>query len=112
MGEVFKLIDGEIMVVLNLEDVLEKMDEYMGYEIRQYIERYIEELEEDKRLALTDQLEADQELQQIKEDHHHLLCDLKQEVEALERLTTADRLNRKQIQEAIQTIWDMIDREL
>lgn len=112
MPHVLKLSDGKLITPLSMKDVLEEIDACMGSEIRAYIEEWeadvIEEMEADRY----DRAEAEKEMEGIKDHQHSFLCDLQQEIEAVETRLDAERLNRKALQKSVQHISQMLYREL
>lgn len=112
MPHVLKLKDGKLLTPLELKDVLEVVEEYAGEEVRQYIEEYLSDnlLEVSDYEAQADECEKQMERQG---DHQReVLCNIREEVEALDQLLHDTRLNRKRMQGAVKILWQMVNREL
>ena len=112
MPHVLKLSDGELITPFSLEDVLEEIDTYMGYEVRQYIEEWKADVDEECEADRYDRAEAEKELEQVKDHNHAVLCDLREETDVIEDLLEAERLDRKKIQRTVRNISQMLYREL
>lgn len=112
MAHVMKLVDDSIQVVFGMDDFLELVDKHMGYEARVFIEEWKSDIEEDRAADVYDRTEAEKELEQVKDHQHSLLCNIREEIEGVDEMLLADRLNRKKLQIAVKCIWQMINREL
>ena len=112
MPHILKLKDGKLITPFSINDVLEEIDSYMGPEIRSYIEDWEADIQEEMEADRYDRAEAEKELEEVKDHQHSFLCDLQQEIEAVETLLDADRLNKKALQKTVQHISQMLYREL
>lgn len=112
MAHVMKLADDSIQTVFGMDDFLELVDKHMGYEARVFIEEWKSDVEEDRAADVYDRMEAEKELEQVKDHQHSLLCNIREEIEAVDEMLLEDRLNRKKLQIAVKCIWQMINREL
>lgn len=112
MPHVLKLNDGKLITPFSMKDVLEEIEARMGPEIRTYIEEWEADVLEEMEADRYDRTEAEKELEGIKDHQHSFLCDLQQEIEAVEAMLDAERLNRKTLQKAVQHISQMLYREL
>ena len=97
MAHVIEMKDGKTATVFGFRDVLEMIEEYAGQdgvdfeEQEKYYEGRIEKLEDHQRAFLND---------------------VKEEVEAMERLLDAPRLNRVKLYAAVRNIQKMVCAEL
>ena len=112
MPHVIELKDGRLITPFSLEDVLREIDSAMGYEVRQYIEEWKADVDDDREADRYDRAEAEKELEQVKDHNHSVLCDIREEIDALNDLISAERMDRKKIQRAVRNISQMLYREL
>jgi len=112
MPHVIKLADGKLLTPFSIKDILEEIESYMGGEIRQYIEEWKAEIEEAGEADRGDRAEAEEELERINDHLHSILCDLKEEADALEELLQAERLNRQKLLKSVRLIQKMLYQEL
>lgn len=112
MPHVLKLKDGKLITPFDVGDVLETVEEYAGQEVRQYIEEYLED--NIQEAADFEAQLSDYELQMERqgEYQHALLCDIREELEALEILFQDKRLNRIKMHQSVNALWRMVNREL
>ena len=112
MPHVIELKEGRLITPFSLEDVLREIDSAMGYEVRQYIEEWKADVDDDREADRYDRAEAEKELEQVKDHNHSVLCDIREEIDALNDLISAERMDRKKIQRAVRNISQMLYREL
>lgn len=99
--------DGTKHLVTEFSDLVSLVRDYIGDEFADYARYWQEHAEE----AISD-LEEERDdykdsLEGLQDDRHRLLCDIREEAEAMEKLLSASRLNRKQLLEACRDIWKM-----
>lgn len=98
MPHVLEIKGGELLTPLNVLDVMEAVEDYMGMDIRQYLEEYL--------------LEAESEAGEEIYDHYkQVLMNIKDETEAAVRLMEKPRMDRKAIRVTLDIILKMIERE-
>ncbi|MDB2135964.1 hypothetical protein [Enterocloster clostridioformis] len=98
MPHVLEIKGGELLTPLNVLDVMEAVEDYMGTDIRQYLEEYL--------------LEAESEAGEEIYDHYkQVLMNIKDETEAAVRLMEKPRMDRKAIRVTLDIILKMIERE-
>ena len=112
MPHVIKLKDGRLITPFTLEDVLDEISSVMGNEVREYIEEWKADVDDDREADRYDREEAEKELEQVKDHNHSFICDIREEVEALEDFLAAERMDRKKIQKTVRNINQMLYREL
>ncbi len=101
MPHVIQLKDGKLLIAFEIRDVLEVVENYIGQETRKYIEEYLEENIQDTK-----------DIDQMGDHQRHILCDVLEEMDALDGLLREQRLNRKRILEAVNNIRQIVNREL
>jgi hypothetical protein len=112
MPHVMKLTDDSIHTIFSMRDFLELVDQKMGYEARQFLEEWEAEIEEEKESDAYDCKAAEEELEKMEDHNRAILCNIREEAEALSEMLEADRLNRKKLQQSIRTIWKTVNTEL
>lgn len=107
-----KCKDGRLITPFDVRDVLEAVEEQCGEEVRNYIEAYLEE--NIQEVADFEQQAAEYEKQLERQGDHQraVLCNILEEVEALDLLLHDNRLNRKRMQGAVKILRQMVNREL
>jgi hypothetical protein len=84
---------------MGLYDVMDSVEDYMGTDVRQYLEGYIEEVE------------APEEEVSLDEHFIDVLDNFECKVREIETAVGGKRTDRKGIQEALETMKKMIERE-
>ena len=112
MPHVIQLKDGKLLIAFEIRDVLEVVENYTGQETRKYIEEYLEENIQDTKDFETQLTEYEKEIDQMGDHQRHILCDVLEEMDALDGLLWEQRLNRKRILEAVNNIRQIVNREL
>lgn len=102
MPHVLEIKGGELLTPLNVFDVLEAVEDYMGTDIRQYLEEYLENAEDDASEITDDE---------IADHYKQVLMNIKDETEEALKQTEKARMDRKAIREALTLIVKMIRRE-
>ena len=98
MPHVLEIKGGELLTPLNVLDVMEAVEDYMGTDIRQYLEEYL--------------LEAESEAGEIAgEEIYDHYKQVLMKTEAAVRLMEKPRMDRKAIRVTLDIILKMIERE-
>ena len=108
MPHVLKMKDGKLLTPFGIRDLLDAVQDYAGEEFRREIEEYIETNVQDEKEY--DRME--QENERLADHQRSVLCDIRDEVDALDTLLQDTRLNRRRMQGAVRIIRQMINREL
>ena len=111
MPHVLKMKDGKLLTPFGIRDLLDAVQDYAGEELRREIESYIDTNVEDigDYEKEYDRMEQDNERLV---DHQRSVCNIRDEMEALDTLLQDTRLNRRRMQGAVRIIQQMINREL
>ena len=98
MPHVLEIKGGELLTPFNVFDVLEAVEDYMGTDIRQYLEGVESDAEEISDDEITDH-------------YKQVLLNIRDETEEVLRLIEKPRMDRKAIRETLNLIVKMIGRE-
>lgn len=112
MPHVMKMKDGRLLTPFDLKDVLEAVEEYAGEEPRKYIEEYLEDNIQEVGDFEAQATEYETRMERTGDHNRQVLCNIREEVEALDQLLQEPRLNRKRMQGAVKILWQMVNREL
>ena len=112
MPHVLKMKDGKLLTPFGIRDLLDAVEDYAGEELRREIEEYIDTNVEDIDDYEKEYDRMDRELNMARDHQRQVLCNIVEEVEALDILLHDDRLNRRRMQGAVRIIQQMINREL
>ena len=104
--------DGSLLTSFDIRDLLDAVEQCAGGELRQEIESYIDLNVEDIDDYEKEYDRMDRELDMARDHQRQVLCNIMEEVDALDILLHDDRLNRKRMQGAVKIIRQMINREL
>lgn len=112
MPHTMEIKGGELLIPFSIRDVLEAVEDYMGVEVRQYLEEYLSD-----NITDTDELEREiEECEKRSEDHEEhyreILTNIKMELDALDTLLLLPRMNRARMQGAVKIIQQMVRRAL
>lgn len=112
MPHVLKMKDGKLLTHFGIRDLLDAVQDYAGEELRREIESYIDTNvgDIDDYEKEYDRMEQDNE--RLADHQRSVLCNIRDEVEALNTLLQDTRLNRQRMQGAVRIIQQMINREL
>ena len=105
MPHVLKMKDGKLLTPFGIRDLLDAVEDYAGEELRREIQEYIDDYEKEY-----DRMERDGE--RLADHQRSVLCNIRDEVDALDALLQDTRLNRRRMQGAVRIIQQMINREL
>ena len=112
MAHVIEMKDGKTATVFGFRDVLEMIEEYAGPEPRRFIEEHVSEIEQDGVDFEEQEKYYEGRIEKLEDHQRAFLNDVKEEVEAMERLLDAPRLNRVKLYAAVRNIQKMIRAEL
>ena len=102
MPHVLEIKGGELLTPFNGFDVMDAVEEYMGTDIRQYLEEYLEGVESDAEEITDDE---------IADHYKQVLLNIRDETEEVLMLMEKPRMDRKAIRETLNLIVKMIGRE-
>lgn len=112
MPHVLKMKDGKLLTPFGIRDLLDAVQDYAGEELRLEIESYIDTNVEDIDDYEKEYDRMEQENERLADHQWSVLCDIRDEVDALDILLQDTRLNRRRMQGAVRIIQQMINREL
>lgn len=112
MPHVLKMKDGKLLTPFGIRDLLDAVQDYAGEELRREIEEYIETNVQDIDGYEKEYDRMEQENERLADHQRSVLCDIRDEVDALGTLLQDTRLNRRCMQGAVRIIRQMINREL
>ena len=112
MPHVLKMKDGKLLTPFGIRDLLDAVQDYAGEELRREIEEYIETNVQDIDDYEKESDRMEQETERLADDQRSVLCDIRDEVDALDIFLQDTRLNRRRMQGAVRIIRQMINREL
>ena len=112
MPHVLKMKDGKLLTPFGIRDLLDAVQDYAGEELRREIEEYIEINVQDIDEYEKEYDRMEKELDMARDHQRQVLCNIMEEVDALDILLHDDRLNRRRMQGAVKIIRQMINREL
>lgn len=112
MPHTIEMKDGKIKTPFDIRDMLDAVQDYAGEELRQEIESYIDLNVEDIEDYEKEYDRMEKELDMARDHQRLVLCNIMEEVDALDILLNDTRLNRKRMQGAVKIIRQMINREL
>lgn len=112
MPHVLKMKDGKLLTTFGIRDLLDAVQDYAGEELCREIEEYIETNVQniDDYEKEYDRMEQDNE--RLADHQRSVLCNIRDEVDALDTLLQDTRLNRRRMQGTVRIIQQMINREL
>lgn len=112
MPHSIELIDGSILTPFGIRDLLDAVEDYAGEELRREIEEHIDTNVQDIDDYEKEYDRMEQDNERLADHQRSVLCNIRDEVDALDTLLQDTRLNRKRMQGAVKIIQQMIDREL
>lgn len=103
MPHALKMKDGKLLTPFGIRDLLDAVEDYAGEELRREIEEYIETNVEDidDYEKEYDRMERDGE--RLADHQRSVLCNIRDEVDALDALLQDTRLNRRRMQGAVRS---------
>ena len=112
MPHAIEMKDGKILTPFGIKDMLDAVQDYAGEELRREIESYIDTNVQDIDDYEKEYDRMEQENERLADHQRSVLCDIRDEVDALDTLLQDTRLNRRRMQGAVRIIRQMINREL
>lgn len=112
MPHVLKMKDGKLLTPFGIRNLLDAVQDYAGEELRREIEEYVETNVQDIDEYEKEYDRMEQENERLADHQRSVLCDIRDEVDALDTLLQDTRLNRRRMQGAVRIIQQMINREL
>ena len=112
MPHLIQLKDGSLLTPFAIGDLLDAVEQCAGGELRQEIESYINLNVEDIDDYEKEYDRMEQENERLADHQRSVLCNIRDEVDALDTLLQDTRLNRRRMQGAVRIIKQMINREL
>ena len=108
MPHVIELKDGKLLTPFGIRDLLDAVQDYAGEGLRREIDTNVEDIDDYEKEY--DRMEQDNE--RLADHQRSVLCNIRDEVDALDTLLQDTRLNRRRMQGAVRIIQQMINREL
>lgn len=112
MPHAIEMKDGKILTPFGIKDMLDAVQDYAGEELRREIESYIDTNVEDIDDYEKEYDRMEQDNERLADHQRYVLCNIRDEVDALDTLLHDTRLNRARMQGAVRIIQQMINREL
>ncbi len=112
MPHVIEMKDGKLLTPFGIRDLLDAVQDYAGEELRREIESYIDTNVEDIGDYEKEYDRMEQDNERLADHQRSVLCNIRDEVDALDTLLQDTRLNRRRMQGAVWIIQQMINREL
>ena len=112
MPHSIEMKDVKILTPFGIKDMLDAVQDYAGEELRREIESYIDTNVEDIDDYEKEYDRMEQDNERLADHQRSVLCDIRDEVDALDTLLQDTRLNRRRMQGAVRIIQQVINREL
>ena len=112
MPHAIEMKDGKILTPFGIKDMLDAVQDYAGEELRREIESYIDTNVEDIDDYEKEYDRMEQDNERLADHQRSVLCNIRDEVDALDALLHDTRLNRARMQGAVKIVRQMINREL
>ena len=112
MPHVLKLKDEKCATPLDIRDLLDLVEDYAGNDLRRELEDYINGNVRDIDAYEREYDRMEREMDMASDHQRQVLCNIMEEVEALDILLHDNRLNRSRMQGAVKIFRQMINREL
>lgn len=112
MPHVILMKEGSLLTPFGLKDLLDAVEQCAGSGLREALEAYISENVSDIAEYESEYERMDRELEIARDHQRQVLCNIMEEVDALDILLHDNRLNRRRMQGAVNIIRQMISREL
>ena len=90
--------DGKLLTPFGIRDLLDAVEDYAGEELRREIESYIDTNAEDIDDYEKEYDRMEQDNERIADHQRSVLCNIRDEVDALDTLLQDTRLNRRRMQ--------------
>ena len=112
MPRAIEMKDSKILTPFGIRNLLEAVSDYAGEELAREIESYINTNVEDIDDYEKEYDRMEQDNERLADHQRSVLCNIREEVDALDTLLHDTRLNRARMQGAVRIIQQMIHREL
>ena len=112
MPHAIEMKDGKLLTPFGIRDLLEAVSDYAGEDLAREIESYINTNVEDIDDYEKEYDRMEQDNERLADHQRSVLCNIREEVDALDTLLHDTRLNRARMQGAVRIIQQMIHREL
>lgn len=112
MPHVLKMKDGKLLTPFGIRNLLDAVKDYAGEELRREIEEYIETNVQDIDDYEKEYDRMEQENERLADHQRSVLCNIREELDALDTILQDTRLNRRRMQGTVRIIRQMINREL
>lgn len=112
MPHVIEMKDGKLLTPFGIRDLLDAVQDYASEELRREIESYIDTNVEDIGDYEKEYDRMEQDNERLADHQRSILCNIRDEVDALDTLLQDTRLNCRRMQGAVRIIQQMINREL
>ena len=112
MPHVIELKDGKLLTPFGIRDLLDAVQDYAGEELRREIESYIATNVEDIADYEKEYDRMEQDNERLADHQRSVLCNIRDEVDALDTHLQDTRLNRRRMPGTVRIIKQMINREL
>jgi len=96
-----RMKDGRILTVFDMRDAMDAVEDYAGYEIRQYIEEYVTEANEEREYSVAECERMEKEAEIDADHQRRILCDVREELDAISVMLAEPRLNREKLTKAV-----------
>ena len=107
MAEVLLLSDGSIHIVFDIRDMMELIDDHLGYEARRWLEEYL--TDDDLGDYVSD---LEKEVEGVRSHHREVMSSLREESEKIACLIREKEIDRKQLSTAAGRIGTITWREV
>ena len=111
MPHVLRLKDGKCSTAFDIRDLLELVEDYAGNDLRRNLEDYINGNVRDIDEYEREYDRMEKQMDMARDHQRQVLCNIMEEVDALDILLHENRLNRSRMQGAVKIIRQMINRE-
>ena len=112
MPHAIEMKDGKLLTVFDVRDMLEAVSDYAGEELAQELDSYLDTNVEDIGDYEKEFDRLDQENERLADHYRCVLCNIQEELYALDTLLSDTRLNRARMQGAVKILHQMVNREL
>lgn len=112
MGQLIVLPDGQKMTIIELKDLLEVIDVYCGFDVRNIVRDGIRDLMQEKEDLEMENKDYQRTFECEQERKTDFLNDIRDDCEELLDETAAARMNRRKIQRIAKRIYKTVNEEL
>jgi len=112
MATTLEVKGGDIITVMSLFDVMDVVEEYMGSEVRQYIEEYLTDNITDMEAMEQDMETTERNAQEAVQRHREVLYNLLDKVDDIDMEMQRSRIDRMAVSRHLSGMRRMVRREL